>query len=232
MTFLEIQNRLMDRLNLSSDDARARLKDMINERVRKTQTSCKLGPVRRALITFNTAIGVSDYALEDFADEDLKIILPQTIRIPSLNRVLGSASVDSQRVIDPGENFTGAPTTYSIYTVNADSMTIKLSPTPDAAYTMAVDGIRNGVDLIDDDDEPAIPEDFHDALLYGVAADENAHWDKAANDNYFEKKYEKRCGEMRYFISRQIYLHRIQNGMSFDFSSNKWWWLYGSPIVA
>ena len=233
MTFLELQDRIMARLNLSSDDARDRIKTLINERVRKMQTSCNLGRVRKSIITFNTEADVADYELIDALDEDeeFKIILPQTVRIPGQNRVLTGSTDDQIRVFDPSETARGVPRSFSVTSIGPDSVTMKLYPIPDGAYTIYVDGIRNGVDLIDDTDVPVFPEDFHDAIIYGVMADENTHFDKPDRDRYLEGKYEKRVSECRYFISRSIYLHRIQNGLSFDFSDSAWWWLYGSPSI-
>ncbi len=225
MTFLEIQNRCMDRLNLSSDDARSRIKNMINERVRALQTSCHLGQVRRGIVTVLTVADEATVELDG-------IVLPKTLSIPAQRRILTSTSIDSLRVLDPAQTARGVPAQYAIALFAVDNTVIEMQPVPDAEYGIKVDGILSGVELVDDSDIPAFPEDFHDTIIFGVCADENQHWDKVDRFEYFDRKFEKRRNEARYFISRQIYLHRMQGGMSFDFSNNSWWWLYGAPIVS
>ena len=224
MTFLEIQNRCMDRLNLSTDDARTRIKNFINERVRALQTSCHLGQVRRGIVTVLTV-----------ADEPVQlldgIVLPKTLSIPAQRRILTSTSIDGLRVLDPAQTTRGVPARYAISLFDTDKTWVELLPVPDAEYAIKVDGILNGTELVDDSDIPAFPEDFQDAIIYGVLAEENQHWDKVDRFEYLERKFKDRRSEARYFISRQIYLHRMQGGTSWDFSSNAWWWLYGAPIV-
>lgn len=224
MTFLELQNRAMDRLNLSTDDARTRIKNFINERVRSLQTSCHLGNVRRGIVTVLTVADEATLELDG-------IVLPRTLTIPAQNRVLTSKTIDSFRILDPGQTTRGVPAAYAISLMAPDNTVVELMPVPDGEYGIKVDGIMTGVELTDDADVPAFPEDFHDTIIFGVCADENTHWDKLDRFTYYENKFKERRNEARHFISRQIYLHRMQNGMSFDFSSNAWWWLYGAPVV-
>jgi hypothetical protein len=49
---------------------------------------------------------------------------------------------------------------------------VQLWPTPSAANTYAVDGIRELSDLVGDYDEPLLPPEFHDLLVLGAASDE------------------------------------------------------------
>jgi hypothetical protein len=214
----------MDRLNLSSDDARTRIKNFINERVRALQTSCSLGNVRAGIVTVLTVADEAQVELDG-------VVLPRTLSIPAQNRVLTSKTLDSFRVLDPSGSTRGVPSQYAIALRAVDNTVVELLPVPDAEYGIKVDGILSGVELVDDSDIPAFPEDFHDTIIFGVCADENTHWDKLDRFTYYENKFKERRAEARFFISRQIYLHRVQNGMSFDFSSASWWWLYGAPVI-
>jgi hypothetical protein len=49
---------------------------------------------------------------------------------------------------------------------------IQLWPTPTAVLTYTVDYVRKLLDMVNDTDEPLLPEDFHHALWKGAVADE------------------------------------------------------------
>lgn len=221
MTFLEIQNRVMARLNLSSNVARERIKDFINERCRDVQTTVNLGAVRRGTVTATTTSG-SSFLIPS------GIIKPLTITFPKMNRVLGERSMDQMRVFDSAMQWIGAPELFAVYKVNASSIELFLEPQPDAAYNLTIDAVMRGAEMTGDNDVPGFPEDYHDILVFGALADENDHLEKAAASLKAEKKYQARLGELRYFIQKSIYLHRMQSGYMF---SNWEWWFYGSPWV-
>ena len=220
MTFLELQDRILDRLNLSSEEARTRIKDFINERYRNLQTSCGLSRVRRGTITVSTTGGQDTLsALVDDDDSDLVCIKPLTIKIPGSNiPPLSEITLDAMRrspVLSDSR-----PTTYTVLNFAPSGVSLKLYPGPDTVYELEVDGLLMGTELEDDSDVPAFPEDFHDALIFGALADEYDHFDKAPLAAKQEKKYDRRCGELRYFIAKSIYLERVQGRRQ----ESVWWW--------
>jgi hypothetical protein len=221
MTFLEIQNRVMARTNLSSDVARERIKGFINERCRDVQTTVNLGSVRRGTVTATTTSGSSFLTPSG-------IIKPLTITFPEMNRVLGERSMDQMRVFDSALQWIGAPELYAVYKVNPSSIELFLEPQPDSDYDLTIDAVMRGADLTADDDVPGFPEDYHDILVFGALADELDHLEKQAASMKAEKKYATRLGELRYFIQKSIYMHRMQSGYMM---SNWEWWFYGSPWV-
>ncbi|HMJ86914.1 MAG TPA: hypothetical protein VK504_27235 [Vicinamibacterales bacterium] len=222
MTFLELQDRIMDRLNLSTDEARARIKNFINERVRNIQTSCNMARVRRGTITITTTNGVETLpALVDDDDPDLVIIKPLTAKIPlSPGGFPPLSEITLDAIRRSPEASPARPHTYAVTGFGASGCALRLYPTPDDAYEILIDGLLLGVDLVDDDDVPAMPEDFHDAILFGALADEYDHFDKAPLAAKQEKKFEKRVGELRYFIAKSTYLERVQGRRM----ETVWWW--------
>lgn len=221
MTFLEIQNRVMGRLNLSSTVARDRIKGFINERVRNAQTSTNLGRVRRGSQTINTVAG------QVFLNTTT-IIKPITISIPAMNWVLRERTEDQLRNYDPIGQWSGVPQLYAVRKINASSVQLEFKPIPDAIYAVVIDGYLAGTEMTADGDIPAIPEDFHDMFVYGAAADELLHLEKIDQASAMETKWNERLKQCRYFVSKSIYLHRAQN----DNNVANWeWWFYGSPWV-
>jgi hypothetical protein len=131
MTFLELQDRIMDRLNLSSDEARERIKDFINERYRNLQTSCGLSRVRKGTIVMSTVNAQADYTpIVDDDDDTLIIIKPLGLKIgtgvnfPPLTEITIDALRRSPSA-DPAR-----PHSYIVTNYTADGCTIKLWPTP------------------------------------------------------------------------------------------------------
>jgi hypothetical protein len=72
-----------------------------------------------------------------------------------------------------------------------------LWPTPSAAVDYLVDYRRRVVDMVNDTDEPPIPEDFHDLLS---AYARMRHYEKQDDGRYTvaEKQYQKRLSQMKY----------------------------------
>lgn len=219
MTFLQIQDRVMGRLNLSSTVARTRIKGFINERVRAAQTSTNLGRVRRGSETLNTVAAQATL-------ETITIIKPVTISLPAYNWVLRERTEDQLRNYDPAGQWTGVPEMYAVQKITADSVVLEFKPIPDAIYVIRIDGMLAGSELTADGDIPAIPEDFHDMFVYGAACDELMHLEKFDQASAMEGKWVERLKACRYFVSKSIYLHRAQN----DNNVGNWeWWFYGSP---
>ena len=218
MTYKQIQDRVLDRLNLTSTEARARIKNFINERYRQAVTSCSLPRLRMGSAAPMTVSGTATLAVTG-------VIKPTTITLPALNRVLYERSQDQLRTYDPSGQWLGAPQYYAITNYGATSFSLLLMPKPDATYVLSVDGYLAGTDLSNDSDVPAFPEDFHDLLEDGALADEYDHKDKDDFATKYEKRFQIRLSELRYFIAKSTYLHRTQN--SANTNAAAWYWLYG-----
>lgn len=218
MTFVQIQDKVMGRLNLSSTSARTRIKGFINERVRAAQTSTNLGRVRRGSESLNTVAAQATL-------ETTTIIKPVTISIPAVNWVLREVSEDQLRNYDPVGQWTGRPAIYAVQKFKAGTVVLEFKPIPDGIYAIQIDGMVAGVELSADGDVPAVPEDFHDMFVYGAACDELMHLEKFDQASAMEGKWSERLKGCRYFISKSIYLHRAQG----DSGVNWEWWFYGSP---
>lgn len=189
----------MDRLGLSSDESRARIRRFINQRLRRLVTSLGLGRLRLSVVSFATVNGTKTYTPST-------LIKPYTIRYAAGNKVLEEMSLDQMRLLDPDESRTGAPEGYAVQSYGATSVTLRLFPIPDAAYTLSVDGLVTGTDLAADADVPAIPEDFHDCLIFGAEADELEKMEKYKMAAKKEAAYEQRKRELRFFLAKSAYL--------------------------
>lgn len=204
MTFLNLQDRVMSRLNLTETAARNRIKTFINERYRRLSTSIGISTVRRSTITFNTVNGTYLYTPST-------LIKTFTVIYTAGSRVLDQMSLDLIRNIDPDLSQTGSPERFAVVKYGATTEQLHLHPTPDAVYAMTVDGMITGSDLTVDADVPAFPEDFHDALEFGALADELEKLEKYKMAEKYERAFERRLEDLRYFIAKSAYLTHGQN---------------------
>lgn len=208
MTFKQLQDRVMGRLNLSESAARTRIKDFINERYRRLATSISLGRVRRGTVSVNTIVGTFTYS-------PATLIKPYTVIYPAGNRVLEEMSMDQIRLIDADSSLSGPPERFVVQKFNAATVTIYIHPKPDAIYALQIDGMLTGTDMTADADVPAFPEDFHDVLEFGALSDELEKMEKYKMAEKYEKAYQERKRELRYFIAKSAYLEQSQG--------DQWW---------
>lgn len=211
MTFATLKSRVMARLKLTSAEADTRVGSYLNERYRSVATSIGLTPVRWGSTTFPTVASTKSYSPST-------VIHALSLQIPAENRLLVEQTMDFIRTIDPDDSQEGVPQYYVRTNYGATTTTLRLWPTPDAAYTVNVDGILAGTDMTAAGDIPVMPEDFHDALIFGAVADELLKLDKDALSASFEKRFEKRVRDLRYFIAKTAYLNLRQG------ENGNWWW--------
>lgn len=195
MTYKNIQDRVLSRLNLSSTTARTRVKEFINERLRRLHTSISLTKTRHGSVTLTAASGIGILTTTGV----VKVV---TISIPAQRRVLLESTLPQLRAMDPTGTETGIPRYFAVTRINALTVLLKFYPIPDADYILTIDGVLTGADLSADADVPGFTEDFHDALVFGALADEYAHMGKDAESARFDKQFERRMGELRYFMAK------------------------------
>lgn len=205
MTFLEIQDAVMNRLNLTSTDARTRIKTEINLRYREVQSSINMAATRRGTRTFTTTSG-SSLTTQSGIAKVLNVFDPTYLK-----NVLMEWSLNQIRQQDPPVQVVGTSTNYAVENMVNNLITLRLYPQPTVSYDLQADCLLAGIDMVDDTDEPAIPTDFHDVLVHGVLYDELMKMEKmnplALKE---EAKFEKRLSDIRYFVAKSAWLRLSQ----------------------
>jgi hypothetical protein len=214
MTFVNLQDRVMDRGNRTSSESRDRVKTFLNERLRSLQSSVGLGHLRRGTVSLNTTGGTATLTTTGL----VKVF---TVTLPALNTVLREVSLDTIRVKDPSSSSSGAPQEYAVKSVGATSLVLMLWPEPDAAYALSVDGLLVGTDMSADGDVPGMPEDFHDTLVFGALADEYDHDGDTKMALRMETRFESRKRELRYFLAKSAYKRDKAN----NYEPYPWWYV-------
>lgn len=200
----------MERLNLSSTEARTRIKEEINERVARVQSGLGLEKTR-PLIGYLLPCVIDNNGLTA-----VSVIKIHSITNAQTNRTLYERTLDQIRVLDPSNSQEGEPLYYAVVKYWPNKVELFLWPRPQVAYPLQIDGLAVTVALSGDSDVPGLPEDFHDAIIFGVLADEYERLDRMEMCEQQEGKFEKRIGDLRYYISKSAYLARHQGSNTAD----------------
>lgn len=203
MTYVELQNAVMDQLGLTSSDARRRVKSFLKQRYREVQSSVNVSRTRLGSVNFVTASGVSTVTASGVA----KVF---TVYDPTnLKRPLVETTLPRLRELDTDSSVTGYPTEYAIVSHVADAITLRLYPKPNAVLTLPADVLVSATELSADDDVPALPVDFHDILVRGAKADYLMTQEKAQRlADKEEKRFAERLADLRLFLRTSSTLHQ------------------------
>jgi hypothetical protein len=216
MTYLEIQDQIMRRLNLTSTDARNRIKDEINDRYREVASSTGLSKVRQG--SANITVTAANPAATVTAAK-IRTIYDPTL----LKDVLDEVTLDEIRTMDPAGTVTGIPTKYAIVSHNASTITLRLYPIPSANNTLVADVLSGFTALTADGDIPSFPEDYHDLLVDGVLGDELQKLEKVNPMAVMAAdRFERRLADLRYFIAKSAYLSRVPHDRGYEGSGKVW----------
>jgi|SRR5262245_32924332 len=224
MTFLELQNAVMNRLNLTTAEARTRIKTELNLRNAEVTSGVGMEKVRRATVVKDTIIGDPQLTYANVAHV-FTIFDPVHIK-----GVLREVSMNDIREEDADQNTSGYPRVYAIANHLKDSMTITLYPKPSTISTLRADVLALGTDMVADGDAPAFPVDFHDVLVHGVLYDEALKIERqTAYQKSFKLEYETRRADLRYFLAKRAYFSRKQNSRDWEDIGTRRWGPMGVP---
>jgi len=217
LTFLALQDAVLSKLNLTSPEARTRVKAHLNQRLRQVQSTLNLAKTRRGSPTWTTVSGnplltVSGVAkLFGLYDDE---VLHRPLNESSLEQLLTQAALSDT---------SSPPTHYAIAKHQNDVLQLHFFPTPDAARDLTTDVLLAGTEMDDDTDEPQLPEDFVDVLTRGATADEYTKLDKPRAAAVEEAHFEKRLGELRYFLVKSAFLStRQQDSSGGETTARRW----------
>lgn len=159
MTFLQIQDDALERLNLptvSSSDARTRIKRYINEGYRWLLGDVGMSRARDTTTTLNTVIGTAEYTV---TASRIRFIRDTTSDLR-----LDEVTLGQLRAMDPGDTETGNPTLYALRQLGASTVKVRLWPTPSDVRTLDLDIVASVTDLNADGDVPVFAAEFHPCL--------------------------------------------------------------------
>ena len=207
MTFTDVVNEVLDRLNLTSANATTRVGRSINEAYKTIASTIGVQTIERVNgITANTVIGSRNIT---FTCEKILTVY-NTNFTPYL--VLDERTEDEMRnetlVTDPA-------TEYAVKLMGASTVTLELNSAASSIYTLTADAMVN-LGTLSGVQVPAFSEDFHNMLVYKsmqIELEKMEKYDKAEKQ---EQKYEKRLAEYRLYIAVSAYKILVQGKTSID----------------
>ena len=197
MTFTEIVDEILDRLELNSTDAAARVGRAVNRIYRSVTTTTNLNTTRTVLgATGTIGLGLS-YATFSSVEKIVRVYDTSTGNVRDLKEI----SLLQMREEKTG---TDVPTKWAVRDSGATSVTLQFNTVAQAEIPLFADGIVTVADL-SGSDVPVIPVSFHDILIEGVLVDEYKKLEKVQYSRESKAQYEQRLSELRYFLAKSAY---------------------------
>jgi hypothetical protein len=212
----------MDMLNLSSPEARTRVKARINQRYREVQSTLNLARTRRSLGTMATVSGQATVTASGVA----KIfgLYDGAVRHQALEEVAVQTMLQREAQLEED----GTPREYAIQTHINDVVVVRFYPRPNAVLTLDTDVLAAGTNMTDDEDEPSLPVDFHDVLVRGPLADELRKMGKFKEAETEEDLFQRRLADLRYFLVKSAVLREQSRDAIVTTLPTRRTWPYGN----
>lgn len=195
MTFTELVTEIMDRLNLSSTEATARVGRALNRKYKLVTSAVGLQLSRRATVQQAVTIGVSTVIFTN-AEKVINVYN----RTVTPYRLLEEVTIDELRESQPYTT-SSSPSKYAIASHTADTISVEINCIPQTAFTLYAD-VHAAASTLSGSQEPAFPESFHDVLIEGVMADELRKMEKAALAGVAKGEYERILSDLRMWIAK------------------------------
>lgn len=215
-TFTQLVSKVADRMNLTSATAITRIGDSINEAYKQVASTIGIQVIERKVATATTTIGNRSlvFGPTPIAVEKVLSVFNTAYTPP---QVLVEVSFEELRDQVPG---TDPAQRWALQLMGADNVTIFLDTSPGSAYTLSADVMAN-VGTLSGAMMPALPEDYHNVLLYWALAIE---LDKQEKYEFSARKltqYENRLADLRYFIASSAYktLYQGKTGAETSYAS-------------
>lgn len=191
MTFVELQDDVLDRIGNSEPRARQRIKRALNEWHRRICAEVGLDYLLAPATSYMSFVaGTPAYEL------DAGVRKIYAITIPSLRVSLRETTFANIRELDPSRDTLGIPALYALQGLR----TLHLYPIPDSTVTATIDGQGTIADLVADDAQPLIPSEFHHLLSIGALSREYEKVDDQRRFLTARKDLEAGIADLKHYV--------------------------------
>lgn len=208
MTFNEIVAATMERLNLTSPEAQARIGRFVNARYKRVTSGIGLQTSRRTTVNVTVDPTDPESTLPEYTVENLEKILKITMTAGAGGiLVLKEKMYDEITVMATNNRF---PRAWAPKRMGLGTVTIVFdSFPPDQTFDLKIEGYQIP-ETLEDDQEPFLPTDFHDLLIEGAMSDELRKMEKPQLAAISENTYNERLSDLRMFIAKSAFLDIAQ----------------------
>lgn len=197
MTFTNLVDEALSRLNLSSTTAQTRIENAINRKYKEVTSTIGLNVSRRTQVQSDATVG-SQEIIFTAIEKVLNVIDKSSGR----DRIIKEVTVDEIRAKAP--NTADRVNSYAILKMDAHEVTILVDCIPQTAFTLYADGYERAATL-SGSQEPAFPESFHQVLVEGVLADELRKMEKPQLAQIAREEFQRILSDLRMFIAKSTY---------------------------
>jgi hypothetical protein len=213
MTFNDLVNEVCDRLNLTSDQAIARVGREVNSRYKRVTSSIGLATSRRVATPIPIDSIIDNHYLVFVGIEKITSVLD---RSTTATIVLMERTLEEMATIPLTG---GMPRNYAIYSMGAQTVTILVDSDDTDPSLLFADGLEIA-ETLSGSQTPAFPESFHDILIFGAVADELRKMEKQAFARDAEGDFDRRLSDLRMFIAKSAYFDLYQGK---TVNATGWW---------
>ena len=214
MSFDEIVSEVLDRLNLTSQEARDRVEKRVNKRYRIVTSGIGLQTSRRVVLPVTIDPSDIDSVLPDYVVEGMEKVNKVSRVVGTSIRPMGEGTYDEVSGITLTRRL---PSSWAVKKMGAGRVMLTFDAYPETPFSLQFEGYDVAEDLADDA-EPYLPSDFHDLLVEGAMLDELRKMEKPELAMIAKQEYDQRLGELRLFIAKSSYKD-IYQGKTKD---NQW----------
>ncbi len=224
MLFEEIVSAVMDRMNLTSDDARERVGKAVNRTYKKATANVGLITSRRVndvlVLDGETPVpdDIAGNTLPEITANDIEKITRVVYLYPDSDRfrVLEQMQYEDLRDLLPR---TGIPTSFAIKKMGPGIVEFRIDAFPEEEFSLGISGYDHATEL-EEGLEPYMPTDYHDVLIEGAMSEELRKMEKPQLAAIAETAYQQRLSDLRFFITKTAYLEMYQSKTSFMNNQN------------
>lgn len=201
----------MERLNLTTTVATARVGKEVNDRYRRLTSSIGLETSRRRPVSQVAIIG-NRYLTFVGVEKLISII----------DRSSGQDVILDQITKDEMNNLlvrSEPPRNYAVTSMHANSVEIYMDCIPATAFILYADA-HVSLSTLNGSQAPDFPESFHDILVFGAMADEYRKMEKVALMQDAELNYKDRLSDLRMWIIKSGFKDSFQG----KYPARTPWW--------
>jgi hypothetical protein len=192
----------LDKLNLTTPSATARIGKNVNERYKRLTSSIGLETTRRVSVP-----GTSVLNSNQMTFNGIEKIIAVVDKSGKSDIVLGHVTPDEIHILTV---LTGPARHWALYRSHPNSVDILMDSKPiKTNFTLYADSHQN-LSTLGTGQSPDFPESFHDILVWGAMADEYRKMEKLPLMQDAEANYEKRLSDLRMWIAKSGYLDITQ----------------------
>ena len=201
-------------MNLTSASAQTRVQNSVNEAHRELCSSIGMPMTNRTVVTAMTTQN-NRYMTWGPATTTPSVGVEKVIGIsnPAFTPPLVLTENTYEQLFNEVVN-TDPPQRWAMFNAAANSVTVFYDSQMTSASFQLTALVFANFATLSGSMTPLFAEDYHDALIYYACAielDKKEKWDAAAK---FEKRYEKRASELRYYYAKSAFLDIVQGANS------------------